>query len=183
MKESLRWIPVQPISLPHASLEEDEFRGWRIPKGAVILPNAWTMLHDEKTYKDPFTFRPERFLTNEAYEAEPDPGEFGVFGFGRRYVIVSCFSCSKSDTKITSWLSKCPGDHIAEKVIWMELACLFAAFNFMLPKDEKGSTIDISYATIPGKEFISSCSHPPSYPCSITVRSKIVEERIYMTNV
>lgn len=100
VKESLRWIPVQPISLPHASLEDDEFRGWRIPKGSVILPNVWTMLHDEGTYKDPFTFRPERFLTNIAHEAEPDPGEFGAFGFGRRYVIMSCSLIARSIQKL-----------------------------------------------------------------------------------
>lgn len=87
LKESLRWVPVQPISLPHASIEESEFRGWRIPKGSVILPNAWTMLHDEKTYKDPFEFRPERFLSSEGHEPEPNPSNLGVFGFGRRCVI------------------------------------------------------------------------------------------------
>ncbi|GJJ13525.1 hypothetical protein Clacol_007779 [Clathrus columnatus] len=157
MKESLRWVPVQPISLPHASLEEDEFRGWRIPKGSIILPNAWTMLHNEAMYKDPFVFRPERFLRHGDHQPEPDPSGMGVFGFGRR---------------------ACPGDHIAEKVIGIELASLFAVFNFAPPKDNDGNDIDLTYATIPGSEFIL---HTPHYPCSITVRSKIAEERILGT--
>ncbi|GJJ13552.1 hypothetical protein Clacol_007807 [Clathrus columnatus] len=57
----------------------------------------------------------------------------GVFGFGRR---------------------ACPGDHIAEKVIGIELASLFAVFNFAPPKDNDGNDIDLTYATIPGSEFI-----------------------------
>lgn len=86
VKEGLRWAPSLPINIPHASVEEGEFRGWRIPKGSAILPNAWTMLHDEKTYKDPFEFRPQRFLASKGHEPEPDPSDLGVFGFGRRCV-------------------------------------------------------------------------------------------------
>lgn len=41
MKETHRWHPVLPMGLPHASIEEDVCRGYRIPKGAVLLPNNW----------------------------------------------------------------------------------------------------------------------------------------------
>lgn len=50
--------------------------------------------------------------------------------------------------------SACPGDHIAEKVIWIEIACLLAAFNFAPAKDENGNTIDLNYATVPSEDFI-----------------------------
>ena len=36
--------------------------GYRIPKGAVILGNIWHMLHDSEIWKEPNTFKPERFL-------------------------------------------------------------------------------------------------------------------------
>ena len=36
--ECMRWKPVAQIVFPHKSLEEDEYRGWRIPAGSLILP-------------------------------------------------------------------------------------------------------------------------------------------------
>jgi cytochrome P450 len=41
VKETHRWHPVVPMSLPHTSDKEDVIRGYRIPKGALILPNNW----------------------------------------------------------------------------------------------------------------------------------------------
>lgn len=83
-KECLRWHPSAPSGVPHASIAEDEYRGWRIPKGSIILPNAWGMLRDDKIYSDPYTFKPERFLAVKGRPAEPDPSISGVFGFGKR---------------------------------------------------------------------------------------------------
>jgi hypothetical protein len=79
-------------------MEDDVYRGWRIPKGSVILANVWydvlyekraaffdaqidrKMMHDEEIYKDPYTFSPDRFLGS---TPERDPVDF-VFGYGRR---------------------------------------------------------------------------------------------------
>ena len=41
VKELLRWRSVVPLAVPHRVLEEDEYRGWRIPKGAIVIPNIW----------------------------------------------------------------------------------------------------------------------------------------------
>lgn len=41
MKETHRWHPVAPMALPHCSTKEDVIRGYRIPKGALLLPNNW----------------------------------------------------------------------------------------------------------------------------------------------
>jgi cytochrome P450 len=87
MKEAMRWLPPSPTGVPHATTEEDEYRGWRIPKGSIVIANAWKMLHDENIYPDPTVFRPERFLASEEKVQEPDPGITGAFGFGRRYVV------------------------------------------------------------------------------------------------
>lgn len=35
--ETMRWSPVNPFSVPHTSMAEDEYRGYRIPKGSTIL--------------------------------------------------------------------------------------------------------------------------------------------------
>jgi cytochrome P450 len=41
VKETHRWHPVAPMALPHCCTEEDTIRGYRIPKGAMVLPNNW----------------------------------------------------------------------------------------------------------------------------------------------
>lgn len=30
-----------PAGIPHATSEEDTYMGYRIPKGAIIVPNVW----------------------------------------------------------------------------------------------------------------------------------------------
>ena len=42
------------------------------------------MLRDSKVYADPDKFTPERCLAIGGHAPEMDPGEVGVFGFGRR---------------------------------------------------------------------------------------------------
>lgn len=44
VKETHRWHPVAPLALPHAATQDDVIRGYRIPKGALILPNNWYVL-------------------------------------------------------------------------------------------------------------------------------------------
>lgn len=46
MLETHRWHPVAPMGVAHTSVAEDERRGYRIPKGAMMLPNTWYVLYD-----------------------------------------------------------------------------------------------------------------------------------------
>ena len=46
----------------HAASRDVELQGYVIPKGAVVLPNQETVLHDPAVWGDPDTFRPERFI-------------------------------------------------------------------------------------------------------------------------
>jgi len=85
VKESIRLIPPAATGVPHAVIQEDTYRGWVIPKGSMIIANAWAMLRDPNVYSDPESFRPERFLSDDTKLADPDPASNGVFGFGRRY--------------------------------------------------------------------------------------------------
>ena len=41
IKEALRWRPVSPLALMHLSLEEDEYKGYCIPKGSAVVFNLW----------------------------------------------------------------------------------------------------------------------------------------------
>jgi len=154
IKELLRCHPPVGSGVPHGTVEEDEYRGWRIPKGSIVFANAWGILHSEEHYKDPEVFRPERFLGK---NPEPDPNGNGVFGFGRR---------------------ACPGRLLAENMLWLESACLLATFTFSLAKGEDGKEINIQYATKPKAGFIQ---HAPDFPCLITPRSQNAEKIIRET--
>lgn len=43
VQESLRWFPVVPSGIPHVTTDEDVYKGYRIPKGSIIIPNTWYM--------------------------------------------------------------------------------------------------------------------------------------------
>lgn len=46
--------------------------------------NCRAILHDEKAYPDPFTFRPERFMKGDQLDSSIQDPELAAFGFGRR---------------------------------------------------------------------------------------------------
>jgi cytochrome P450 len=43
-KEVMRLNPAVPMSMPHATMEDDVHDGYFIPKGAMVLPNLWYVL-------------------------------------------------------------------------------------------------------------------------------------------
>ncbi|KAF8598568.1 cytochrome P450 [Ceratobasidium sp. AG-I] len=113
IKEVLRWQPVLPTGVPHVSLDEDEYRGYRIPKGTVVIGNIWAMSRDETYYKDPETFNPDRYL-------DPKVPALPSFGWGRR---------------------KCPGTHYAEASLFIAITSMLATFKFSKAKNANGDEI------------------------------------------
>ena len=41
IKECLRWRPVVPLALVHLSIQEDEYKGYRIPARSAVVTNPW----------------------------------------------------------------------------------------------------------------------------------------------
>ena len=41
VKETLRWLNVVPLGVPHCTTDDDEFRGYFIPAGTMLIPNTW----------------------------------------------------------------------------------------------------------------------------------------------
>ncbi|QRW07446.1 cytochrome P450 family protein [Ceratobasidium sp. AG-Ba] len=69
MKETMRWRPAVPMGVPRVATEDTIYRGYLIPKGAIV--------RDPEIYSNPEEFNPDRFL-NKALAPAP------VFGLGRR---------------------------------------------------------------------------------------------------
>ncbi|KAK3303882.1 putative cytochrome P450 [Chaetomium strumarium] len=101
VKEVLRWRPVIPGGIPHAVTRDDEYAGYRIPKGTVLIPNLWAMAMDSQLFEHPSEFIPERWIEN------PDLPLF-PFGFGRRV---------------------CPGQHVGKNSLLINTARMLWAYN------------------------------------------------------
>lgn len=125
VKETLRWLPVVPMGIPHASENDDVFRGYHIPKGSILLPAMWWFTHDPQVYHDPESFMPERFLLP---FQEPDPAGF-VFGYGRRI---------------------CPGRRLADSTIFLCAAKTLAVFEISKARDAEGREIHPDVGLEPG---------------------------------
>lgn len=143
VKETLRWQPLAPLGPPHMSDEEDEYRGFRIPKGAMLLPSIKWFASDPAVYPDPKSFKPERFLgPNEALS----PYSY-IFGFGRRI---------------------CPGRLLADSSMFLTVAQTLAVFDIQKAVDEKtGKVIEPVIGARPGL-----VAHPLPFQCRIVPRSK-----------
>jgi cytochrome P450 len=82
LRETLRWYPVVPFGIPHATTASDIYNGYFIPKDVVVFPNAWAMTHDATKYPNPDEFKPERFLQDDG-SLNSDTMRIS-FGWGRR---------------------------------------------------------------------------------------------------
>ncbi|KAF8914418.1 cytochrome P450 [Gymnopilus junonius] len=144
IKETLRWGPVAPLGLPHKAMEDDIYENYFIPKGTTIFANIWAIVHDEEIYPDPHVFNPERHLGNPEGR-QPDPFKF-IFGFGRR---------------------ACPGAHLAEMSLFLNITSILAVFDISKAVDEKGIEIE------PKIEWSSGATmHLKPFQCQIKPRSK-----------
>ncbi|KAI0154793.1 cytochrome P450 [Xylariaceae sp. FL1272] len=163
VKESFRWMPVASLgAAPHATTRDDFYMGYRIPKGAGIVQNIYTMHMDPKRYENPRQFNPDRFYgdTQSAAEASlnPDPSLRDHYGFGAGRRI-------------------CLGMFIAERSLFLGISRLLWAFNFACPKDAQGNDI------LPdGETLIEGLAvHPYPFDADITVRSpgkaRIIDEQ------
>ncbi|KAF8987615.1 cytochrome P450 [Cyathus striatus] len=150
MREVLRWNTVAPSGMPHRSIEDDIYNGMFIPKGTVVIYNAYAILRDESIYSDPDSFNPDRYLPKPEGNGEPYP--IGQFGFGRRL---------------------CPGLYFAEASLWIVMASILATMDIRRALDDNGKEIDPEIELITGL-----ASHPKPFPCTIKPRDEVSKNMI-----
>ncbi|XP_018495238.1 cytochrome P450 2J6 [Galendromus occidentalis] len=71
--EVFRWKPINPINILRRCTQEMNVKGYRIPKGSIVVSCIWSIHNDPKVFDDPNEFKPERFLKT------GDDGEVKVF--------------------------------------------------------------------------------------------------------
>jgi cytochrome P450 len=50
INEAMRWQPPAPFAVPHATTQDDEYMGYHIPNGTVIIPNIWVMSFNPEVF-------------------------------------------------------------------------------------------------------------------------------------
>ncbi len=129
VKESLRWMPITPLLVPHSLLKDDVYQDYTIPAGATVVLNVWALNNDPANWPNPRVFDPSRFKDETRSENEiamsADPASLRhnyTFGAGRRL---------------------CQGIHIAERNLFLAMACLLWAFDISTPDPGKVDTDDL----------------------------------------
>ncbi|KDQ54621.1 hypothetical protein JAAARDRAFT_135284 [Jaapia argillacea MUCL 33604] len=145
VKEIFRWCPSIP-GMPHASDRDDNFQGYRVDKGTVIMPNIWGMHHDEEK------FDPSRYLCSE--NSDPEALSFEglvdghyLFGFGRRI---------------------CPGRYLASKSVWLAVTRILWAFSILPVVDIDGKPILPDMSKCSG----GVTNTPDEFPVRLVCRSE-----------
>ncbi|KAK5211277.1 hypothetical protein LTR47_008000 [Exophiala xenobiotica] len=162
IKETLRWMPTTILgAVPHAVNKEDEYLGYRIPKGAGVLNNVWAIHMDPKRHPDPRTFEPSRYaddlqsLSDSATNPDGTKRDQFTFGAGRRI---------------------CQGIHVAERSLFLGMSRILWAFDIKPAKDSVGRDI----LPDPDKLTQGFVCMPEPFQASIKPRSqaraKVVEK-------
>ncbi|KAF2197060.1 cytochrome P450 [Delitschia confertaspora ATCC 74209] len=142
VEEAQRWHPIAPMGLPHSSDKDDSINGYRIPKGALLIPAIWWFTRDPEVYHDAEVFKPERFSEpyNEPYSTNV------TFGFGRRI---------------------CPGRVLADASLFLTISQSLAVFDIKKPLDEAGNKIELVHEFSSG-----IISHPAPFEIRLAPRTK-----------
>ncbi|KAH7931186.1 cytochrome P450 [Leucogyrophana mollusca] len=148
IRETIRWQPVAPMGVPHATSSSDVYEGHFIPKAATVILNTWAMSRDETVYPDASEFKPDRWLNSDGQLNDAQPPDF-IFGFGRRI---------------------CPGRHLADTSIWAAIALLLATFEFRIAKDSQGNDIPFTPTFTHG-----ITRRPNPYPLRIVPRAAFLD--------
>ena len=120
VKETLRWSPIVPFGVPHASIADDWYEGMFIPKGTICLQNMRVINYEPEVFgSDATEFNPARYLDEHRQVRVLDGREEGHmgFGFGRRI---------------------CPGRYVTEGTLAIDIATLLWAMRFERPEGAQG---------------------------------------------
>jgi len=129
--------------------EDDEYDGYFIPKGTVVMGNAWAILNDPTVYSEPEKFIPERYIKDGKLDPTVRDPVVAAFGFGRRI---------------------CPGRHLSDNSLYAMISSVLSVYDITPVYDDQGNTVDLAV------EFTSGMlTYPVPFKCRITPRSHAAE--------
>lgn len=105
ISETMRLFQAAPLLVPHEASADCKIAGYDVPRGAILMVNAWAIHRDPHFWDDPESFRPERFEE----DGEVGPPKLLPFGMGRR---------------------ACPGSGLAHRVVGLALGSLIQCFEW-----------------------------------------------------
>ncbi|XP_066254630.1 uncharacterized protein [Euwallacea similis] len=106
--ELLRVVNIGPLGITHRATKDTKLMGYNIAEGTLILANLYSVHMDEKIWKDPHAFRPERFLDAEG-KIYYNEDHYMPFGLGRR---------------------RCLGEILAKTNLFLFFTAVMHNFNF-----------------------------------------------------
>ncbi|KAI3867351.1 hypothetical protein MKW98_013276 [Papaver atlanticum] len=62
LKETMRMKPIAPLAIPHKACRDTSLKGNKIDQGTRVMVNIYALHHNEKVWREPYKFMPERFL-------------------------------------------------------------------------------------------------------------------------
>ncbi|CAL5052676.1 unnamed protein product [Urochloa decumbens] len=122
IKETLRLHVPGPLLMPRECQEQCQVLGFDVPKGTMVLVNAWAISRNPDSWDEPDTFNPERFL-GDTRDFKGNDFDFTPFGAGRRI---------------------CPGMAFGLANIELGLANLLFHFDWSLPEGIIPSELDMT---------------------------------------
>ncbi|XP_048216619.1 vitamin D 25-hydroxylase isoform X6 [Perognathus longimembris pacificus] len=85
LHEVLRFCNIVPLGIFHATSEDAVVRGYSIPKGTTVITNLYSVHFDEKYWRNPEVFYPERFLDSSGHFSKKEA--LVPFSLGRRHCL------------------------------------------------------------------------------------------------
>ncbi|KAH7335607.1 cytochrome P450 [Rhizoctonia solani] len=158
-QECLRWGVITPCQY-HVSRDEDvydlgqgAYNQVRIPKGTLVVVNAWSILHNPDTYPKPFEFDPTRYL---GQNPQPDPRDV-AFGWGRR---------------------RCPGIIVGDDYVFATICTTLATLTISNARSKAGVPIPVPRPDVEADMWrytTGSISHPEPFDVRVVPRAEAMD--------
>ena len=163
IKESMRWHSALPLGVPHATVADDEFRGYFIPAGTMLIPNTWYVapcchwsingllnIQLGRACTTPrFTLTRMTSGLNASYATA---SSILVFGTRQRLSSDTVEGTSRGEIRLLVYGNEahalyriCPGRYFAEATLFINIACVLHVFYITPPLGEDVRPMHIEY--------------------------------------
>ena len=75
--EFMRISPSSALQLPRKAAYDCKIAGYDVPKGSVVVANAWYLTHSPTLWDNPEEFQLKRFLEPDSFAKQIDKNHFG----------------------------------------------------------------------------------------------------------